>query len=252
MISIRNLTHLIGGKMILDDISLDIPRRGITALIGPNGAGKSTLVNLMARQIPLQTGEVKVNEIDLSTANANTLAKPLTLVGQHVGVASRLRVDELIGFGRWPHTRGRLGRQDKEIIDDAIAAFSLCDLRHRFLDQLSGGQRQRAFVAMACAQETDWLLLDEPLNNLDMYHAHSLMKTLHDLPHKNGKSIVVVIHDINQATAWADHIVSMKNGRIISTGTPAEVISPDSLQELYGLRPKTTEIDGQIAVLVAR
>ena len=181
MIRIENLSYKIGDQIILNDITLEVPKGGLTALIGPNGAGKSTLLNLIARQVPLQRGRIEIDGFDLSQTDNNTLAKQMALVSQHVGIASRLRVFQLVRFGRWPHAKGRLGPDDHAAVDAALDAFDLADIQDRFLDQLSGGQRQRAFVAMAVAQETDWLLLDEPLNNLDIYHAHMLMRVLHDL-----------------------------------------------------------------------
>ena len=252
MIRVENLSYAMGGQSILDDITLEVPKGGLTALIGPNGAGKSTLLNLIARQLPLQSGRVEIDGFDLSLTDGNTLAKQMALVSQHVGVASRLRVKELVQFGRWPHAKGRLGPDDHAAVDSALHAFDLLDLKDRFLDQLSGGQRQRAFVAMAMAQETDWLLLDEPLNNLDMYHAHSLMRVLHDLSVKENKSILIVIHDINQAAAWADHIISMQEGRPVHAGKPTDVISPENLEMLYGIRPNIIDVDGRRNVVTSR
>ncbi len=252
MIRIENLSYSIGSQTILSDVTLEVPKGGLTALIGPNGAGKSTLLNLLARQMPLQGGRVEIDGFDLGRTEANTLAKRMALVSQHLGVASRLRVGELVQFGRWPHAKGRLGAQDHKAVMEALQAFDLLDLKDRFLDQLSGGQRQRAFVAMALAQETDWLLLDEPLNNLDMYHAHSLMRVLHDLSRSHQKSILMVIHDINQAAAWADHIISMQCGRVVHSGAPGDVVSSDNLEVLYGIRPNIVDVDGQRTVVTSR
>ena len=252
MIRVENLSRVINGQRILSDVSLEVPSGGVTALIGPNGAGKSTLLNFIARQMPLVSGRVVVDGLDLVATDNNTLAKKMALVSQHVGVASRLRVRELVQFGRWPHAKGRLRQRDHDAVDAALEAFDLVNLGDRFLDQLSGGQRQRAFVAMAMAQETDWLLLDEPLNNLDMYHAHGLMRELHNLSRTQKKSILIVIHDINQACAWADHIISMQNGRPVHFGAPKEVVAPDNLEQLYGIRSNVVEIEGQRTVITAR
>ncbi|MFY0681429.1 MAG: ATP-binding cassette domain-containing protein [Thalassovita sp.] len=252
MIQIENLSHSIAGQPILKEVSLELPKGGITALIGPNGAGKSTLLNLMARQLPLQTGRIQVDGLDLAATSSNTLSKTMALVSQHVGVASRLRVAELVRFGRWPHAKGRLTQKDHEAVEAALEAFDLQSMRDRFLDALSGGQRQRAFVAMAVAQETDWLLLDEPLNNLDMYHAHSLMQVLHRLARDKDKSIVIVIHDINQACAWADHVVALQNGAPVYQGAPDKVVTPQTLEDLYGIRPQVIDINGQTTIVTSR
>lgn len=233
MIEITNLNHCIGDATILTDINITLPTGGITAVIGPNGAGKSTLINLIAGQAKIQSGAIKIDGKFTTEMNSQSLALKLALVAQHVGVASRLRVADLIGFGRWPHSRGRPTQADHEAVDDAIKMFDLDDLRERFLDELSGGQRQRAFVAMAFAQGTDWLLLDEPLNNLDMYYARALMRELHGLCKSHGKHIVMIVHDVNYASAWADFVVGLKDGKVAISGTPDKTLTQDGIKALF-------------------
>ncbi|MBE3638221.1 iron ABC transporter ATP-binding protein [Mangrovicoccus algicola] len=249
MIAIRNLSHRIGGATILDEVSLDIPRGGITAIIGPNGAGKSTLMGLAARLIPLQDGRVEIDGQDIARTPTEELARRLAIVTQRVGVASRLRVGDLVGFGRWPHHRGRPGPADHAAVEHALEAFDLTALRHRFLDELSGGQNQRAFIAMGLAQETEWLLLDEPLNNLDMFHARRLMARIHALSRAGGRSVVMVVHDINYAAAWADHVVALKDGRLDFEGAPREVLTGARLSALFGMEIAVEEIRGRPTVL---
>jgi iron complex transport system ATP-binding protein len=251
MIQIEGVSHQIAGQGVLRDVSVRLPKGGTTALIGPNGAGKSTLLNLIGRQLPLQSGQITLDGLDLSATKGPALALKMALVAQHVGVASRLRVSELIGFGRWPHSRGHMTQADHDAVELALELYDLRALRGRFVDELSGGQRQRAFVAMAHAQDTEWLLLDEPLNNLDMFHARGLMQRLHDISHANvaNKSIVIVLHDINFASAWADEIVALKDGKILFQGPPDEVLTSDAIFELYGLRPKIVDIDGTKTIL---
>lgn len=263
MISIRNLSHQIGETPILQDIDLELPAGGITALIGPNGAGKSTLLNLIARLTPVQQGQITVDGLDVSHTATRDLALKLAVVAQNPGVPSRLRVRDLVKFGRWPHHRGRPAPEDMAVIERVLEDFGLSDLSHRFLDELSGGQQQRAFVAMGFAQSTDWLLLDEPLNNLDMYHARALMARVHALTRKGAmistedaelavppaRSIVAVVHEINYVGAWADHVVALKNGRVAVTGPTAEVLTSPILSDLFGMEMRVQDIDGRPMIL---
>jgi iron complex transport system ATP-binding protein len=248
MIRIQDLSHRIGSTPILRGIDLTLPKGKITALIGPNGAGKSTLLSLIARLVPLQQGRIEVAGLDLSTTPTGALAKVMAILPQNAGVASRLRVQELVAFGRWPHHQGRPVPQDHALVEAAIARLGLGGLAHRFLDELSGGQRQRAHLAMAFAQGTDWLLLDEPLAALDMAHARRLMQEL-AARRDSGKSVLMVLHEVNHAAAWADHIVAMQDGRIVAQGPPTQVFTPKVLEPLYGMALQVAQIDGRPMVL---
>lgn len=245
MIKIEDISYAIGAGTILSNINLAIPKGGITAIIGPNGAGKSTLVNLIARQIHPTSGQIFLDDLDIMATSPATLALRLALVAQHVGVASRLRISDLVRFGRWPHSNGRLTPQDLEVVEKSLELFALTDLKSRFLDELSGGQRQRAFLAMAYAQQTDWLLLDEPLNNLDMRHARSLMQRLKTMCRSEGKSVVMVVHDVNYAASWADHVIGMKDGKIAFSKNANDALSADNINGLFDCDIKMSEIDGQ-------
>lgn len=249
MIRIENVSFKHRTTPILHDVSLTIPKGGVVALIGPNGAGKSTLLSLVARLEPLQAGAIAIDSLPVDTTPGRDLARVIAILRQDTTVASRLRVRELVGFGRFPHGRGRLTEVDDMIIDGAIAQFDLADLADRFIDTLSGGQRQRALVAMAFAQGTDYLLLDEPLNNLDMYYARELMRSLRSVADENGKTVVIVLHDINQASAHADRIVAMRGGRIVADGTPADIFTPDTLEAIFGFRMRVETIEGKPFVL---
>ncbi|SDE82132.1 ABC transporter ATP-binding protein [Limimaricola pyoseonensis] len=244
MIEIRDVAHRAGPARILSDITLDIPRGGVTALIGPNGAGKSTLLSLVARLEPLQQGRITVDGRDVGRTPTDRLARHLSILRQDTGLAARLTVRDLVGFGRYPHHKGRPGPADRAAIADAIAAFDLEPLADRFTDTLSGGQRQRALVAMTWAQGTDYVLLDEPLNNLDMAHARALMLRLRDMA-ATGRTVVVVLHEVNYAAAHADHVVAMKDGRVARTGPAAEVLTGATLSRLFDSPVEMAEIGGR-------
>ncbi|MBO9409606.1 ATP-binding cassette domain-containing protein [Shimia sp. R9_1] len=233
MITIENLSHAIAGHKILTNVNTHLPHNKITALIGPNGAGKSTLLNAIGRQFDATAGDIYIDGAALKNIDLQDQARRLATVAQHLHVGSRIRVIDLIGFGRWPHAKGRLVQADYAAIDAALELFDLVELSGRFLDELSGGQRQRAFIAMAHAQDTDWLLLDEPLNNLDLKHGRSLMAHLRHLVDAQNRSVVVVLHDLNFTLAWADHIVAMRDGTIVFDGPTAEVATSEALSDLY-------------------
>lgn len=250
MIRVSNVSHAIGGAPILHDISVEIPKGGITALIGPNGAGKSTLLSLIARLSVLKQGEIEVDGLRIGQVSDRELARHLAIMAQSTQVSARLRVEELVGFGRYPWHRGRPGAEDHRIVEAAIERFGLEAMRHRFLDEISGGQRQRAFVAMAFAQDTDYLLLDEPLNNLDIAGARSLMRLLRQMADEDGKTIVIVLHDINYASRFADRIVALHQGRVAAMGAPAEIVTEALLRDVFGTDAEISQQDGRPVVLV--
>ncbi|QEW21887.1 putative siderophore transport system ATP-binding protein YusV [Marinibacterium anthonyi] len=235
MIRITDLSLSIHGHDILRDVSADVPKSGITALIGPNGAGKSSLLHCVAGLTRPTAGTVWVDGLDMSTARDLDRARTLAILTQSQAVSSRLTVEDLVGFGRWPHHQGRITDTDRAIVDEALAAFALTGLRTRYLDTLSGGQRQRAFVAMTHAQATGWLLLDEPLNALDPRHAHDLMSRLYAMsrPGPDTRAVVIVVHDLNAAAAWADRVIAMKDGRIAAAGPRDEVLTEPLLTKLF-------------------
>ncbi|WP_298640095.1 ATP-binding cassette domain-containing protein [uncultured Cardiobacterium sp.] len=246
MITIEHARHDIGHKTILHDINLTFAARpGITALIGPNGAGKSTLLSLMARLIPLQHGRIRYGDIDISRADSRLVAKTIAIMQQQTRFMSRLTIDDLLTFARYPYHHGRPKDEDRRIIDETLAYFSLSALRHTFIDELSGGQRQRALVAMVFAQNTAYILLDEPLNNLDMHHARNLMTTLRHAADDLGKTIIIVLHDINYAARYADTIIAMQDGRITHSGSPDEVLQAVNIATLYDLDVEMIEHEGR-------
>ncbi|RWE11846.1 MAG: ATP-binding cassette domain-containing protein [Mesorhizobium sp.] len=249
MIEIAGVSLALGGSRILDNVSLTVPKGGVTALVGPNGAGKSSLLSLIARLQPLQSGRITVDGLPVDTTPSRQLAKIMAILRQDPGVAGRLRVVELVGFGRFPHHRGRLTAGDREIIAASLEQFDLSDLALRFIDTLSGGQRQRALVAMTFCQGTDYILLDEPLNNLDMFHARNLMRTLRRTADEHGKTVLIVLHDINHAASYADRVVAMKDGAVVAMGETGDVIRPDILESIFGFSMRVENIAGRLTVL---
>jgi iron complex transport system ATP-binding protein len=192
----------------------------------------------------MDAGTVTVDGMDVSNTPSDVLAKRLSILRQDNHMTARLTVQDLVAFGRYPHSRGRMTIEDKGHIDQAISYLNLDELRHRFLDELSGGQRQRAFVAMVLCQDTDYVLLDEPLNNLDMKHAMGMMKLMQRACRDLGKTVVLVLHDINFASWYSDYIIAMKNGKVVRHGSKNDIINPEALKEIYDMDINVHEIGG--------
>lgn len=244
MIHVENLSKYHGRQKVVDDINLHIPAGGITSIVGPNGAGKSTLLAMISRLAPMSSGSVTVAGMDILQTDTADLAKRLAILRQDNSLALRLTVRDIVAFGRYPHSRGRLTLDDEEHIERALDYLNLRGLAHRYLDQLSGGQRQRAFIAMVLCQDTDCVLLDEPLNSLDIRNAVDIMQVLRRAADELNRTIVMVMHDINFAARYSDLIVGMRDGRILCSGTPAQVVNPGSLKALYDLEISVHTIDG--------
>lgn len=245
MIEIANATKAYGDTFVVRDVSIQIPRRGITSIIGPNGAGKSTLLSMISRLVPMTAGTVTVDGLDVTRTPSDLLAKRLSILRQDNRVASRLTVRDLVEFGRYPYSKGRLTADDRVHVSKAIGFLGLEPLADRFLDELSGGQRQRAYVAMVLCQDTEYVLFDEPLNNLDMKHAVGMMKLLRQAADALGKTIVLVLHDINFASCYSDYIVAMRDGAIVRHGTPEAIITSHAIREIYGIDVEVQEVQGR-------
>ncbi|MDO5626747.1 MAG: ATP-binding cassette domain-containing protein [Mobilicoccus sp.] len=249
MITFSDLTKTYGDTRVLGPVSGQIPDGGVTSLVGPNGAGKSTLLMILGRLLAPTSGTAHVGDLDVARAGRRELARSLAILRQENHLTARLRVEELVAFGRFPHCGGRLTDFDREHVERALEFLDLLPYRHRFLDQLSGGQRQRAFVAMTIAQDTEHLLLDEPLNNLDMAHAVSMMRLVRRAADDLGKTVVMVVHDINVAAAYSDRIIALRDGVIVADGTPTQIMTPEVLADVFGLRITVHDIDGQKVAL---
>lgn len=206
-------------KPVIQDVSVEVTPGKITSFIGPNGAGKSTLLSMVSRLLNADTGEVLLDKSDVRRWKSDDFAKRVSILKQSNYMNVRLTIRELVSFGRFPYAKGNLKPEDELKVDEALQYMNLDDLQHNYLDELSGGQRQRAFIAMVIAQDTDYILLDEPLNNLDMKHSVQIMKILRKLVDELGKTVVIVLHDINFASVYSDHIVALKKmGALSKTG----------------------------------
>ena len=233
MIKIKNARKVYGEEVKIGPLNIEIPKAGITSLIGPNGAGKSTTLLMIGRLLNMDEGQITVANMDVTTTKSKDLAKILTILRQENHFITRLTVRQLVGFGRFPYSQGRLTQEDEKIISKYIDFLELTDLEHRYLDELSGGQRQRAYVAMILCQETEYVLLDEPLNNLDIARSVQMMEHLRTAANELGRTILMVMHDINFAAKYSDRICAMKNGQIVAFGTVEEIMKPDLLSEIY-------------------
>lgn len=244
MIQVKNLVKIYGNKKVVDDVSLNIEKGKITSFIGPNGAGKSTVLSMISRIMNKDKGSVIIDDLDIDKYDNKELAKKISILKQSNNINVRLTIREIVGFGRYPYCEGRFNEEDIKYIDEAIEYMELKDIEHKYLDELSGGQRQRAFIAMVIAQGTEYIFLDEPLNNLDMKNASSMMKVLRNLCDELGKTIILVMHDINFTACYSDYIVALKDGKIARQGTVDEIINEDILREIYEMDFNVQEIDG--------
>lgn len=244
MIEIKGLTKRFGNKSVVEDVTVTIEPKTITSFIGPNGAGKSTLLSMVSRLLDADTGEVLLDQTNIKKWKSSEFAKRVSILKQSNFLNVRLTIRELVSFGRYPYSRGRLSAEDEKFVDKAIEYMNLTDIQDKFLDELSGGQRQRAFIAMVIAQDTDYILLDEPLNNLDMKHSVQIMKILRELVDELGKTVVIVLHDINFASVYSDRIVALKDGKLVKDGPTHEIINSESLKEIYDMHIPIQEQNG--------
>lgn len=233
MVDVKKVSKLFGNKRVVDDVTVKIQKGTITTFIGPNGAGKSTLLSMVSRLMSIDNGEILIDQQEISKTKSNELAKKISILKQTNVINLRLTIRELVSFGRFPYSQGKLTKEDWKYVDEAIQYMELEDIQDKFLDQLSGGQKQRAYIAMVIAQDTEYILLDEPLNNLDMKHSVQIMKVLRRMVDELGKTIIIVIHDINFASCYSDYIVALKNGKVVKEGKAQEIITPEVLNDIY-------------------
>ncbi|RDY29610.1 ATP-binding cassette domain-containing protein [Romboutsia weinsteinii] len=244
MIEIKNIFKKYRNKNVVDDVSFNIEKGKITSFIGPNGAGKSTVLSIVTRLISGDGGEVLIEGKSLNGYESKELAQKIAILKQSNNITLKLTIRELVGFGRFPYSEGNLTKEDKKYIDEAIEYMKLTDIQDKYLDELSGGQRQRAYIAMVIAQNTEYILLDEPLNNLDMSHSVQMMKVLRNLCDELGKTIVLVMHDINFASCYSDNIVALKNGKIEKVGSTEDIVNKEVLEDIYEMNFDIKNING--------
>lgn len=243
MVEVKNVSKQYGNKYVIENVSLKIAKGQITSFIGPNGAGKSTLLSMISRLITKDSGDICLEGTEIGQCKSSELAKKISILKQSNHITIRLTIRELVSFGRFPYSQGKLTKEDLRYIDAAINYMELHEIQHKYLDQLSGGQRQRAYIAMVMAQDTEYILLDEPLNNLDMKHSVQIMKVLRRLVDELGKTIIIVIHDINFASCYSDYIVALKDGKVVQEGPTKAIIASPVLKEVYDMDIQIEEIN---------
>lgn len=243
MIEVKNITKKYGNTKVVNNVSLNIEKGKMISLIGPNGAGKSTVLSMITRLTNLDEGEVIIDGTELNKWNSKDLAKNISILRQANNINLKLTIKELVEFGRFPYSQGNLTEEDQKHITEAIEYMQLQDIQDRYLDELSGGQRQRSYIAMVIAQNTKYIFLDEPLNNLDMKYCVQMMKVIRSLVDDLGKTVVTVLHDINFASCYSDTIIAMKNGEVYKIGDTSKIINNEVLEDLYDTEFKIQDID---------
>lgn len=242
---VKDLTKRYDGKTVVNSVSFEIPKGKVISLIGPNGAGKSTVMGIISRLIARDGGVVNFEGTDIGKWKSKELAKRLAILTQSNNIQMKLTVRELVTFGRFPYSGGHNTDEDDAIIDKAIEYMELREIQDQFIDELSGGQRQRAYIAMVIAQDTEYVLLDEPTNNLDIYHASNMMKIVRRLCDELGKTVILVLHEINYAAFYSDYICAFTDGKIEKFGTVEEVMTKENLSRIYNVDFEIMEIEGR-------
>lgn len=232
---IEELTAGYERNIIFENLNASIEYGKITTIIGPNGCGKSTLLKTMGRILKKEKGQVFLQEQDMQVLSTKEIAKKLAILSQSPSAPPQLKVGELISYGRYPHRKNvnRLSNQDKEVIHWAMEVTQTTEYESRELAELSGGQRQRVWLAMALAQKTEILLLDEPTTYLDMAHQIEVLKIVKKLNKEHGCTIVMVLHDINQASRFSDTMIAMRGGKVLAAGSPREIMTPSVLNDVF-------------------
>lgn len=242
-------------RTVLDGVDFSVPEGRLTALLGPNGSGKSTLLKTLARTIVPSVGKVLLNGADIHRQSTRDVARQLGLLPQGPEAPEGLSVRELVRLGRFPYQSfwRQNSREDEAAVSQAMARADVTQFADRSVDALSGGQRQRCWIALVLAQQTDIILLDEPTTYLDLRVQVGLLELLKSLAHDSGRTLLVVLHDLNLAAAYADELVMMRDGRILHRGTPEQVFTPPNLQEVFGLDANVIrDTESQTLVCVPR
>ncbi len=236
MITTQQLSVAYGDTTIIENLSVTIPKGKVTALIGPNGCGKSTLLKTLSRINKPKSGEIFIEQTSLGQIKDKVLAQQLSLLPQVLVSPEGITVRKLVEYGRSPYVShwGRLSQADKKIVEQAMTETGVLELAEQNVESLSGGQRQRAWIAMVLAQDTEIVMLDEPTTYLDLSHQIELMELMRAM-NEQGKTVIVVLHDLNQACRYCDHLVVLKRGQLMAQGSPEEVFTERLLQEVFDL-----------------
>ena len=235
MIQFQNVSKNYTKQTVIENVSLTIEKGKLTVFIGPNGAGKSTLLNMMGRLIPYDHVEIIVEGKEIRKWQQNEFAKKVAILKQTNTMNAQITVRELLAFGRFPHVKGRIGPKCQELIRNALNYLGIEDLEYTYLSDLSGGQLQRTLIGMVLCQDAEYILLDEPLNNLDMKYALQIMKILRNLVDDLGRTVVIVIHDINFASAYADNIIALKDGKKFGDASAEQMMRKPIIDNLYDM-----------------
>lgn len=233
----KNISTGYGNNIILDSVNMAIPENKISVILGSNGSGKSTMLKTFCRLLAPKSGEITLNDKPLHGIRSKDIAKAIGLLPQDSIAPAGISVAELVTRGRFPYRKfmAPLSKEDYEAIEEALEAMNICKLADKSVDELSGGQRQRVFIALALAQQTDILFLDEPTTYLDIAYQIEILDLLKELNKKKKTTIVMVLHDINLSSKYADYIFAMKDGHLLKEGKPEDIITPETIKEIYGL-----------------
>ena len=248
---IKNLSFSYGNSRVLEDVSFTVPEGKVTTVLGSNGSGKSTLFYLMTKNLPMQGGEILMGGQSIREIRLKDFAKRVAIVNQSNTVSGDITVEKLVGYGRTPFLSfmQRMGDEDERLVDWAMEITDVRKYRDKAVSKLSGGQRQRVWIAMALAQNTKLLLLDEPTTYLDIRYQVQILKLVRRLNKEFGITIVMVLHDMNQAIHYSDEIVGLKDGFIVAQGAPEDIVTPDRIEEIYGIRLDVVQADSKRFVL---
>lgn len=231
-------------KTFIKNLNIDIPKGKVTTILGPNGSGKSTLLSILSCFNKPQKGDIYLDDIKLNKLKYKEIAKHIACVHQHNSAPEDIDVETLVSYGRSPYKKN--SKEDKRLIDFAIKATNLSEIRHKKVMDLSGGQRQRAFIAMSLAQNTEVLLLDEPTTYLDIYHQIEILELVQRLNKDHGTTIVMVLHDINQAIKYSDNVAVMKDGALVKEGRANDIINENLIRKVYGVSGIMEEVNGEV------
>ncbi|EST25067.1 ABC transporter ATP-binding protein [Streptomyces niveus] len=233
----RELTLAYDDRTVVHDLELAVPDGRVSVIVGPNACGKSTTLRALGRLLKPKSGSVLLDGEELARIPTRKIAQSIGLLPQSPTAPEAITVADLVSRGRQPHQHWwqQWSEEDERAVTEAMARTDVTDLAERSVDELSGGQRQRVWIAMALAQETDLLLLDEPTTFLDIAHQVEVLDLVRRLNHEQGRTVVIVLHDLNQAARYADHLVAMKSGRIVAEGHPREIVTAELVREVFGL-----------------